>query len=71
MNYLRQVVSQIFLQVMNAAAKILKEKSEPVHVNVSFEEPLYGQRTFHEPITVEIPQIKSQMHLELDFSSHL
>lgn len=55
------------LQVMNAAAKILKEKSEPVHVNVSFEEPLYGQRAMHEPITVEIPQIKSQIHLELDF----
>jgi len=44
---------------MNAVAKILKEKSEPVHVNVSFEEPLYGQRAMHEPITVEIPQIQS------------
>ena len=52
---------------MNAAAKILREKSEPVHVNVSFEEPLYGQRTLHEPITVDIPQIKSQMRLDLDF----
>ena len=52
---------------MNAAAKILKEKSEPVHLNVSFEEPLYGQLAMHEPITVKIPQIKRQMHLELDF----
>lgn len=56
-----------FLRVMNAAAKILREKSEPVHVNVSFEEPLYGQRTLHEPITIEIPQIKSQKRLELNF----
>jgi 2-succinyl-5-enolpyruvyl-6-hydroxy-3-cyclohexene-1-carboxylate synthase len=55
------------LQVMNTAAKILKEKSEPIHINVSFEEPLYGQCTQHEPLSLQIPQIKKHIPLKLDF----